>query len=320
MTVFVLVLALGAPIQSGWGQTTRPVNKTGLIKVLRDRSLPNDELAQIIRERGVDFAISAEDEREMVGLGGDAALVDAVRNGMKAPPKAAPPPPAAELKLPGGPPLGRSQVLLLLEAQVDQDAVRKLIELRGTTMAMNSGAASDLAAAGASSALIGTLLIHQKEAPRTVAVAANAGLPAAPPVPPPTAAPALTPAGQKQPPPQQQQAQPQPLPPPAGPIRVDSFTQAQKLRTTTKPVYPLSAQQQRVQGRVVLSVLVAPHGGVKSVRPLRGPIQLVSAAEEAVKKWTWEPTLINGFPVEVMTDVTIEFKIVAPGGGSDRGR
>lgn len=291
-------------------QNNRPVDKRGFFKVLRDRSLPADELTQIVKERGVDFSISADEEKEVLTLGGDAGLVEAIRASLKAAPK------PVEVKLPDGPPLGQKEVLLLLEAQVDQDNIRKLIEKRGTAFTLDKATAIQMSAAGANSAVIGTLLISQREAPKPVV--------AAPPPEP------VRQVAQAMPPPtlQPQNPTPQvpavstpspakPVTPPAAapasapqqPIRVDVFSQAQKLKSTVKPQYPIAAQRMKVQGRVAVEVLISKDGVPQNTHTVSGHPQLARAAEDAVKKWRWEPTLVNGQAVEVISQVVMDFKI-----------
>lgn len=55
------------------------------------------------------------------------------------------------------------------------------------------------------------------------------------------------------------------------------------------PVYPEVARRMRLSGQVRLEVVVAPDGKVKSVKTLGGHPLLVSAAEDAVKRWQFEP-------------------------------
>ncbi|MGH9720293.1 MAG: M56 family metallopeptidase [Bryobacteraceae bacterium] len=101
-------------------------------------------------------------------------------------------------------------------------------------------------------------------------------------------------------------------PPPAQPgqIRVGGNVQAARLRNRVPPAYPPVAKQARIQGAVRLSVIIAKDGTVKNITALSGHPQLVPAAMEAVRNWTYEPTLLNGEPAEVITVVDVNFTLL----------
>ncbi len=73
------------------------------------------------------------------------------------------------------------------------------------------------------------------------------------------------------------------------------------------PIYPALARQARIQGSVVLNAVIRTDGTVQEVRVISGHPLLVQAAEDAVLKWTYQPTLLNGMAVEVETTVTVNF-------------
>lgn len=62
-----------------------------------------------------------------------------------------------------------------------------------------------------------------------------------------------------------------------------------KIKTRVSPVYPDIARRFSISGVVRLAVVVAPNGNVKSTKVLGGHPVLVNAAEDAVKKWKFEP-------------------------------
>ncbi len=75
------------------------------------------------------------------------------------------------------------------------------------------------------------------------------------------------------------------------------------------PEYPALALQKNVQGRVVLRAMIGIDGSLHNVR-LVGPPSLLSAPVlEAVKNWRYQPRYQNGVPVEVETQITIDFEI-----------
>ena len=75
------------------------------------------------------------------------------------------------------------------------------------------------------------------------------------------------------------------------------------------PVYPSQAQQMRLQGVVELMANISKEGNISDVKVLSGPPVLARAAVDAVKQWKYKPYFLNGEPVEVQTQVTINFQL-----------
>ncbi len=73
------------------------------------------------------------------------------------------------------------------------------------------------------------------------------------------------------------------------------------------PIYPSLARQTHIQGTVRLHAIIATDGSMKSVEVMSGHPLLVQAALDAVRKWRYQPTLLNGAPVEVDTTVDVIF-------------
>jgi TonB family protein len=101
------------------------------------------------------------------------------------------------------------------------------------------------------------------------------------------------------------------------PSRTDSVTpqrirvsgdvvQRQRLRDVP-PVYPELAKQARIEGVVRLAVVIDKQGRVSDIKVMSGHPLLIPAALEAVKQWEYNPTLLNGQPVEVFTEVSVPF-------------
>jgi periplasmic protein TonB len=76
------------------------------------------------------------------------------------------------------------------------------------------------------------------------------------------------------------------------------------------PAYPALARQLRVSGVVQLAGIIDRDGRVKSLQVISGHPLLVKAAVEAVQKWRYRPTLLNGEPVEVMAPILVNFSLV----------
>jgi TonB family protein len=98
----------------------------------------------------------------------------------------------------------------------------------------------------------------------------------------------------------------------SGPIRVGGSIKEPRKTRDVPPVYPMIAQQARVQGYVIIEAVIGIDGRVKEATVLGGQAMLQEAALEAVKQWEYTPTLLNGVPVEVIMNVTVSFKLNAP--------
>jgi protein TonB len=81
------------------------------------------------------------------------------------------------------------------------------------------------------------------------------------------------------------------------------------LLTSVRPAYPRLAQAARIQGAVVLLVTISREGLVENIRVVNGHPMLVGAAMDAVRQWRYRPYLLNGKPIEVETQITVNFMI-----------
>ena len=75
------------------------------------------------------------------------------------------------------------------------------------------------------------------------------------------------------------------------------------------PVYPPIAQSARVQGVVIVEVIIDREGRVGYSRILRSIPLLDQAALDAVNQWEFTPTLLNGAPVPVIMTATVQFTL-----------
>jgi protein TonB len=100
--------------------------------------------------------------------------------------------------------------------------------------------------------------------------------------------------------------------PPAGTqrIRVGGNVQATKLTNQVNPEYPALARTARIQGTVRLAVLISPQGEITRMQLMSGHPLLVKNAQEAVGQWRYQPTLLNGNPVEVQTVIDVNYTLV----------
>jgi periplasmic protein TonB len=76
-----------------------------------------------------------------------------------------------------------------------------------------------------------------------------------------------------------------------------------------QPKYPPNALHLRVEGAVQLMATISKMGDISEVKILAGDPQLAHAALDAVKQWKYKPYLLNGEPVEIQTQVTVNFKL-----------
>jgi protein TonB len=75
------------------------------------------------------------------------------------------------------------------------------------------------------------------------------------------------------------------------------------------PKYPQEAGRERIEGTVVLMAVIGKDGTVHDVRVESGLPVLAQAAIEAVKQWRYRPYLLNGEPVEIDSQITINFNL-----------
>jgi protein TonB len=73
------------------------------------------------------------------------------------------------------------------------------------------------------------------------------------------------------------------------------------------PEYPALARQAHIQGAVVVEILIEKSGRVGDVKVVSGPPALRQAAVDAVRRWKYQTTLLNGQPMAVRMSVTIRF-------------
>ncbi len=102
-----------------------------------------------------------------------------------------------------------------------------------------------------------------------------------------------------------------PPPPKAAPqrVRVGGNVQQAKMVRMIQPTYPAIAKQAHIQGTVILHAIIAKDGTVQELQLMGGPPLLVKAAMDAVRQWRYQPTLLNGDPVEVDTTISVIFSL-----------
>jgi periplasmic protein TonB len=97
-----------------------------------------------------------------------------------------------------------------------------------------------------------------------------------------------------------------PRPAPIKPLLVSHLAEANLLHKV-QPTYPPIARQARVQGAVELRAIISKTGTIENLVVVRGHPMLSAAAIEAVRQWRYRPYLLNGEPIEVETEITVNF-------------
>src|SRR5262245_44928632 len=92
-------------------------------------------------------------------------------------------------------------------------------------------------------------------------------------------------------------------------IRQGGAVQAAKLIHRVQPIYPEIAKQERLSGTVRLHALVGFDGNIRALRVLSGRCSLARASVDAVRLWRYQPTTLNGNPVEVDTTIDVIFSM-----------
>jgi TonB family protein len=92
-------------------------------------------------------------------------------------------------------------------------------------------------------------------------------------------------------------------------IRVGGNVQQTKLVSQPIPTYPPEAKEARIQGVVKLNATIAKDGTMQHLDVISGHPLLIPAALDAVRQWVYEPTLLNGQPVEVVTEIDVNFTL-----------
>ena len=101
-------------------------------------------------------------------------------------------------------------------------------------------------------------------------------------------------------------------PPPANGVKritIGGNVQSAKLVSQARPSYPPLAKQARISGVVKLQAVLNADGTMKNLAVISGHPLLIPAALEAVRQWVYAPTYLNGEPVEVMTQIDVNFTL-----------
>jgi len=103
---------------------------------------------------------------------------------------------------------------------------------------------------------------------------------------------------------------PPPSPEPEGPIQVGGDVLPPEKTFAPQPQYTEIARKARLQGVVIVQAIIDKGGNVTNVKVLKGlGMGLDQAAVDAIKKWKFEPATLNGKPVAVYYNLTVNFRL-----------
>jgi protein TonB len=99
-------------------------------------------------------------------------------------------------------------------------------------------------------------------------------------------------------------------PPPtvAHTVRLSHMSEGDLIRKI-QPNYPALARSARIQGMVVLQAVIGKQGNIENLRVMSGHPMLVQAALDAVRQWRYRPYVLNNEPVEVETQIMVNFSL-----------
>jgi protein TonB len=101
---------------------------------------------------------------------------------------------------------------------------------------------------------------------------------------------------------------PTPTTQPEGPVKIGGDVKEPRLISSVLPVYPLAARQTGVEGEVIVNTTIDKNGSVVGVHVISGPPLLRQAALDALRRWKYDPSRLNGQPVAVEMQITIKFR------------
>jgi TonB family protein len=92
-----------------------------------------------------------------------------------------------------------------------------------------------------------------------------------------------------------------------GPVKIGGLVKEPRLLSSALPVYPTFAKEAHVEGDVVIRTTIDKNGSVNHMEVVSGPTMLRQSALDALGRWKYEPSKLDGQPVSVQMLVTIKF-------------
>ena len=92
-------------------------------------------------------------------------------------------------------------------------------------------------------------------------------------------------------------------------VRVSQGVMQGLIIKKVQPKYPKEAKKKHVEGSVILRAVISQTGDIGELQLISGPDLLVPSAMEAVKQWKYRPFLLQGQPVEIDTQITVNYTL-----------
>jgi TonB family protein len=238
--------------------------------------VPNSRVASLVLERGIVFEPSDRYAQLLLKAGGDEGVVKAVRIAKRAP--------AAK----GGDnysangPLAKDQILELLQTGVGSDVLAQMVSTRGIDFEPFDEYLHVYEIVGAQQSLLNSL--QQANHPN----------------PPPAATVATLPSkgkGEKTAVKATSEKR----------LRMSGERAAARLISQQAPQYPDLAKTARIQGTVRLEAVIGEDGTIEDLKVISGHPLLIKSSMDAVEHWRYQPTLLKGKPVEVDTEIDVNY-------------
>ena len=92
-------------------------------------------------------------------------------------------------------------------------------------------------------------------------------------------------------------------------VRISQGVSEGMIVKRVQPIYPAQARQMHLEGTVELQANISQSGSISGIKQLSGSPILGRAAIDAVRQWKYKPYYLNGQPVEIQTQITVNFKL-----------
>jgi TonB family protein len=241
--------------------------------------VPSSRVATLVVERGIIFQPQKSYLDLLKKVGADDGVITAVRVAQRPPDK-----PDADAAPSRDAPLDRDQILNLLLTGMDSDVLTQLIASRGIDFEPYDEYLHAYEIAGAKPDLLGAL----RQAGESKVGASTMNMTSHEAMHPKTTDGA----------------------PAAKIVRMSGEMQSTRLISQVAPEYPQVARIARVQGSVRLAAMIGTDGTVEELEVITGHALLIKSAMDAVSKWRYEPMKLNGAPVEVQTEIDVNYVLV----------
>ncbi|MGO8814739.1 MAG: energy transducer TonB [Terriglobia bacterium] len=278
LQIFIAVLCLSSVCLAQSVSTKgESLDKVQVLALLAGE-VPNSRVASLVLERGILFEPSDRYIQLLQKAGADEGVITAVRLAHRSPTDT-----NAEAASAANGPLERDQILDLQQTGVDSGILAKLIATRGIDFEPFDEYLRAYEVAGAQASVLSALRQagHLTSAPTTTTVAL----------------------------PKAQADRPTARGTTSKRLRVPGEIEAAKLTSRTQPEYPQIAVMARIQGMVRLQAIVGQDGTIQDLKVLSGPAMLLKSSVEAVSKWRYQPTVLKGKPVEVETEIDVNYAL-----------